>query len=423
MDTQISDLANLSISDLESLLAEKRRHEGKRVLRSIAGYTPGELPSPRLAPRPVSPAPTDSQPRKGKPTRRLHVEETRLLVGGQAAAQPRAWTHVPAVPADRFRRSGLAAPPNLRPQRGPAWMRQANVRKSIDRSLWVAEVGFCLLLFYVFGQWVYTDFLSTDNLTADMTAPPAASQPAQTAAPAKPRSAVVAVAPATAHSAAATLGGSDAHTATTTSPIAGQAAQATDVGQAPDEADNVIRYHNNSVGIPAGPPLLTATGTLTGTGGVPAVPPGVVASDPALPTEVRIPKINLDARVREVTVRLDTWEWEVADFMAGHHTGTANPGDTGNVVIAGHRDIRGSVFLHLDKLKKGDDIFVYNGLGTFHYIVRKSLIIKPTQVEVMAPTTDHRLTLITCTPVHIATSRLIVIADLDPNYVAPARGH
>jgi len=146
-----------------------------------------------------------------------------------------------------------------------------------------------------------------------------------------------------------------------------------------------------------------------------------VESNPALPTEIRIPRIKLDSRVREVTVRFDTWEWEVADFMAGHHTGTANPGDTGNVVIAGHRDIRGSVFMNLDKLKKGDDIFVYSGRGIFHYIVRTTKIVKPTAIEVMAPTSDARLTLITCTPVKIASHRLIVIADLDPKYVAPDR--
>jgi sortase A len=161
---------------------------------------------------------------------------------------------------------------------------------------------------------------------------------------------------------------------------------------------------------------------MAGAAGTPAADSSdAVESNPALPTEIRIPRIKLDTRVREVTVRFDTWEWEVADFMAGHHTGTANPGDTGNVVIAGHRDIRGSVFMNLDKLKKGDDIFVYSGRGIFHYIVRTTKIVKPTAIEVMAPTSDARLTLITCTPVKIASHRLIVIADLDPKYVAPDR--
>ena len=76
----------------------------------------------------------------------------------------------------------------------------------------------------------------------------------------------------------------------------------------------------------------------------------------------------------------------------------------------------------LENLKPGDDIYVYSGKGTFHYVVRTTKIVLPTTIQVMAPTTDARLTLITCTPVKIASHRLIVIADLDPNYTAPARG-
>jgi sortase (surface protein transpeptidase) len=39
----------------------------------------------------------------------------------------------------------------------------------------------------------------------------------------------------------------------------------------------------------------------------------------------------------------------------------------------------------------------------------------------MNPTDDARLTLITCTPIGLATKRLIVVADLDPFYVSPDR--
>jgi sortase A len=48
--------------------------------------------------------------------------------------------------------------------------------------------------------------------------------------------------------------------------------------------------------------------------------------------------------------------------------------------------------------------------------VRLIKTIKPTAVEVMDPTEDARLTLITCTPIGVASHRLIVVADLDPNY-------
>jgi sortase A len=171
-----------------------------------------------------------------------------------------------------------------------------------------------------------------------------------------------------------------------------------------------------AVVIPTVPPP-SATPTLTPSPGP--------TEDPTLRLPIRmvVPKLKMDIRVREVELQFsaDQANWEVADFMAGHHTGTANPGEMGNVVIAGHRDIRGKVFLNLDKLKEGDEIFLYTGLGIYRYIVRGSTIVKPTRIDVMNPTDDARLTLITCTPIGLATNRLIIVADLDPFYVSPDR--
>jgi sortase A len=156
-----------------------------------------------------------------------------------------------------------------------------------------------------------------------------------------------------------------------------------------------------------------------------ATPSPAPTEDPSLRLPIRmvVPKLKLDIRVREVELQLaaDQAQWEVADYMAGHHTGTANPGEMGNVVIAGHRDIRGKVFYYLDKLKEGDEIFLYTGLGVYRYIVRGSTQVAPTRTDVMNPTDDARLTLITCTPIGLATKRLIVGADLDPFYVSPDR--
>src|SRR5436190_11521478 len=58
-----SDLDNLSVADLESLLAEKRRNDSKRMLRTIAERAPGtpvarpmlrpaRLSAPDLSPNP-----------------------------------------------------------------------------------------------------------------------------------------------------------------------------------------------------------------------------------------------------------------------------------------------------------------------------------------------------------------------------------
>jgi len=318
----------------------------------------------------------------------------------------------------------------VRVPRGPAWLRDAGVSKSVDRSLQVAEFGFFLLLLYVVGQWLFADSLTENGgkLAADLQAVTpihALARPSGTAtkAPSPVARPTVKPAPVTTGSLIPRSQKPD---------VSGEPTQQPREDSALSDRDRIIQARLTLKAPSDAAVLLGAnlalTGTLTTTSTLadpsdPALPPDGVESDLAAATEIRIPKINLDARVREVQVQLDSWEWEVADFMAGHHAGTVNPGDMGNVVIAGHRDIRGKVFYNLDKLKKGDDIYLYSGRGTYHYVVRKTLDVKPSSVEVMAPTSDARLTLITCTPVRFATRRLIIIADLDTSYVAPERGH
>jgi LPXTG-site transpeptidase (sortase) family protein len=130
-----------------------------------------------------------------------------------------------------------------------------------------------------------------------------------------------------------------------------------------------------------------------------------------LPSRLRIPVMFLDSPVHEVTVNMG--QWEVSSMDIGHHEGTGNPGDVGNVVLAGHRDINSALFRELDRLEPGDEIFVSNSLGEYRYIVQESFVVTPSHTEVMDPTPDRRLTLITCTPIGLDTQRLIVTALLD----------
>jgi len=132
---------------------------------------------------------------------------------------------------------------------------------------------------------------------------------------------------------------------------------------------------------------------------------------PSPPRRLVIAKLGLDTPVREVTVNLGNWQ--VADNAAGHHLGTAMPGRAGNMVLAGHRDIRGSVFLRLNDLQKGDDFKVYSDTAVYRYIVTDITEVGPNEISVMAPTVDPTATLITCTPVGLATKRLIVKARLE----------
>ncbi|HET9495682.1 MAG TPA: class D sortase [Chloroflexia bacterium] len=135
-----------------------------------------------------------------------------------------------------------------------------------------------------------------------------------------------------------------------------------------------------------------------------------------LPNRLRIPVMFLDSPVHEVEVNMG--EWDVSPLDVGHHVGTGNPGEAGNVVLAAHRDINSALFRELDRLEPGDEVFVYNALREYRYVVQESFVVNPGDVDVMEPTGDKRVTLITCTPIGLATQRLIVVAALDETYAA-----
>ncbi len=139
------------------------------------------------------------------------------------------------------------------------------------------------------------------------------------------------------------------------------------------------------------------------------VPPPTPAPGLENPTRLLIPRIQLDTPVVEVTI--ENGVWQVAEYAAGYHRGSARPGTLGNTVISGHKGLYGAVFLRLDELMPGDEIFLYAGPRLFRYLVVEKKSVWPHQVEVMAQTPVPTLTLITCTAYD--TQRLVVVARLD----------
>jgi sortase A len=95
---------------------------------------------------------------------------------------------------------------------------------------------------------------------------------------------------------------------------------------------------------------------------------------------------------------------------AGRVPGTAWPGHGGNVAIAAHRD---TFFRGLRDVRKDDRIRLLTTANEYVYRVESTLIVNPTQVEVLDPTSQPTLTLITCYPFHYigdAPDRFIVRA-------------
>jgi len=123
-------------------------------------------------------------------------------------------------------------------------------------------------------------------------------------------------------------------------------------------------------------------------------------------TKLSIPKIRLEDIVLEGASQ--------HSLLLGpaHLAESANPGTTGNTVIAGHRD---TFFRHIPSLRYGDDIYVLRSGERFHYVVRSRKIVEPTDLSVLKDTKDGELTLITCYPTHAigpAPRRLIIVAKL-----------
>ena len=94
----------------------------------------------------------------------------------------------------------------------------------------------------------------------------------------------------------------------------------------------------------------------------------------------------------------------------GHISDTPLPGERGNVVLTGHRD---SFFRPLRDIQGGDTIRLKTLEGEFAYQVDWTRVVSPTDVDVLRPSGENILTLVTCFPFYYvgpAPKRFIVRA-------------
>jgi sortase A len=104
--------------------------------------------------------------------------------------------------------------------------------------------------------------------------------------------------------------------------------------------------------------------------------------------------------------------WEQLKKGVGQHIGSADPGQSGNVVLSAHDDVYGELFRNLDKLLPGDQVILYSQQRQYVYIVDRTEIVDPTAVEVMASTGAPTVTLISCYPYLVDKQRIVVFARL-----------
>jgi sortase A len=119
---------------------------------------------------------------------------------------------------------------------------------------------------------------------------------------------------------------------------------------------------------------------------------------------IEIPRIGISAAVLQGTTS------RTLRMGVGHIKGTALPGESGNIGVAGHRD---TYFRALKDIRKDDEIQLQTATGIARYEVDWIQITSPSNIGVLAPTTESSLTLVTCYPFYYigaAPKRFIVRA-------------
>ncbi|QDL72638.1 class E sortase [Streptomyces malaysiensis subsp. malaysiensis] len=137
---------------------------------------------------------------------------------------------------------------------------------------------------------------------------------------------------------------------------------------------------------------------------------------------LRIPRIGLTVPIAEGIGRAAV----LNKGYVGHYPRTAQPGQAGNVALAGHRNTHGEPFRQLDEVRPGDTVRIETADARYTYAVERTLPrTSPADGTVIArvpfSSTHPRyrytepgyyLTLTTCTPEFTSRYRLVVWARL-----------
>lgn len=157
--------------------------------------------------------------------------------------------------------------------------------------------------------------------------------------------------------------------------------------------------------------------------------PGPTPDRPGAPQRLVIPELEREIPVVPVGWHLEHRDdgargvWETVSGAAGHHRGSADPGQPGNCVISGHSSNAGGAVLNgLETLAIGDTIELYTVAGDrYVYEITDMLQLdelgastaeRREHARWLDPTEDPVLTLVTCWPAWSYTHRIVVRAKL-----------
>lgn len=168
------------------------------------------------------------------------------------------------------------------------------------------------------------------------------------------------------------------------------------------------------------PLLVTVSILAPGAAGASSAPTDVVPSPSRQPVYHRaqtsgapigrivIPSIGVDEIVRSGVAL------SVIDLGVAHWSGTAHPGETGNVVLAGHRTTHTAPFNRIDRLDRGDLIVMSRPGGIdVMYRVTDAFVVEPSDLWITYDVPGESIiTLFACHPKGSARYRLVVRGEL-----------
>jgi LPXTG-site transpeptidase (sortase) family protein len=119
-----------------------------------------------------------------------------------------------------------------------------------------------------------------------------------------------------------------------------------------------------------------------------------VKSENAIPTFIHIPKRNIALPIEETIIKRGVWQ--ISKNSASHLATSAVPGTTANVIIYAHNTQE--QFGRILDIKTGEEIVITTQDGQVHtYVVKKTLVVSPSEISVLKSNGSEILTIYTCT--------------------------
>jgi len=124
------------------------------------------------------------------------------------------------------------------------------------------------------------------------------------------------------------------------------------------------------------------------------------------PVSIEIPSLKVSLAVEEAAIKNGIWQ--ISPKNVSHLETSAVPGQGGKIVIYGHN--KASILGNLRLIKVGEKIYLKNQSGKIYsYMVEKTVVVSPKEIQYVEKTSEEVLTLYTCTGL-FDSQRFVVIA-------------